>query len=241
MNCDTAFDLMTDANGSRSGALARHFETCTRCRQMQETLAPALEFLAQDESSQNYSIVSGDNSPSDSAGRQPFVTVESVSIAQQAASRLAAQAELPQIRRRRLVGQAVRYAAVFAAGLLLALAFIPERDRETINRGQCTRQEGGSEASGRSAAAIQALAQSCAVCHPSAPAPAKDKTTSLFRSERATSWDWLAQFFHEDQFFDEELRPVDDSRCIAGSQRPSEMNAICQRAAKSSDSNGMPA
>ena len=46
MNCDTAFDLLTDPNGSRSSALAEHFETCARCRHMQQTLAPALDFLA---------------------------------------------------------------------------------------------------------------------------------------------------------------------------------------------------
>jgi len=236
MNCDTAFDLMTDANGSRSGALARHFETCTRCRQMQETLAPALEFLMHDEPSHTDSAESVASASSEVGGRQPFVTVDSVRIAQQASGRLAAQVELPRVRRQRLVGQTVRYAAVFAAGLLLALALFPVRDTDrALPVRQCTRQEAGSEATGRSAATIQALAQSCAVCHPSAPAPAKGKTTSLFRSERATSWDWLVPFFLE------EPKPVDDSRCIAGSQRPAEMNAICQRAAKSFDSNGMPA
>ncbi len=45
MNCDTAFDLMTDAEGAGSLALANHLAGCPRCRQMQETLAPALEFL----------------------------------------------------------------------------------------------------------------------------------------------------------------------------------------------------
>ena len=45
MNCDTAFDLMTDAGGCQSAALALHLRGCPRCRQMQETLAPALGFV----------------------------------------------------------------------------------------------------------------------------------------------------------------------------------------------------
>jgi mono/diheme cytochrome c family protein len=228
MNCDTAFDLMTDANGSRSGALARHFETCTRCRQMQETLAPALDFLAQDESSRDFSSVVRDSATSESGGRQPFVTVDSVRIAEQAASRLAAQAELPRVRRKRLAGPVTRYAAVFAAGLLLAFALVPVRDAETpIPVGQCKRQEAVSEDSERSAEAIRTLAQSCAVCHTATAAPAHDKETSSrrseFRSDRANSWDWLAPFFRED------VGPIDDSRCVAGSNRPAELNAICQR------------
>src|SRR5258708_1695928 len=195
MNCDTAFDLMTDAHGSRSGVLAQHFESCPRCRQMQATLAPALDFLTPDEPLHDFSAGAGDSATSDAGGRQPFVAVDSVRIAQQAASRLLAQADLPRVRRQRLAGQLARYAAVFAAGLLLALVLVPDRNQEKANpAGQCTRQAAASEASGRSAAAIQALAQSCAVCHTAAAAPAHEKTTSLIRSEHSRSWDWLVPF-----------------------------------------------
>jgi hypothetical protein len=225
MNCDTAFDLMTEANGSRSGALAQHFETCARCRQMQETLAPALEFLMQDEPSPYFSSGGRDGATSDAGGRQPFVSVDSVRIAEHAAFRLAAQADLPRVRRQRLTGQLTRYAAAFAAGLLLALVLIPDRNQEKpMPAGQCTRQAASSEKTGRSAEAIQALAQSCAVCHTSTPIPAQDKKTSLFRSERASSWDWLAPFFRE------EPGSVNDSRYVAGSRHTSDMNAICRRA-----------
>lgn len=237
MNCDTAFDLMTDANGSRSGALAQHFETCARCRQMQETLAPALDFLMHDDPSHGFSTGSADSASSEAGGRQPFVTVDSVRIAQQAAGRLAAQADVPSVRRQRLAGQLTRYAAVFAAGLLLAFVLVNERDRATIPAGatgQCRRQEAAVEPSGRSSEATQSLVQSCTVCHTAAPVPAHDKKTS-FRSERANTWDWLAPFFRE------EFGPVDDSRCVAGSKPSADMNAICQREAKPSVANDMPA
>jgi hypothetical protein len=233
MNCDTAFDLMTDAHGSRSGALAQHFETCTRCRQMQETLAPALDFLTHDAPSPEFSTLSGDGPTSESGGRQPFVTVESLQIAQQAASRLAAQADLPRGRRQRLASRFTGYAAAFAAGLFLAFVLIPQRDAgKPIPTRQCTRQAAAGQDNSRSADTIQNLAQSCAVCHAASPAAAHDKQTSsfrpeLFRSEQANTWDWLAPFFRD------EFGPADESRCVAGSKRPVGLNvsnAICQRA-----------
>lgn len=224
MNCDTAFDLLTDANGSRSSALAQHFETCPRCRQMQETLSPALEFLTHNEPSQEYAAGSRDGATSQAGSRQPFVTVDSLRMAQQAAGRLAAQADLPCARRQRLAGQLTRYAAVFAAGLLLALVLVPDRESPTMPAG-CTRQAAASNSPGRSAATIQTLAQSCAVCHTVAPAPAHDKKTS-FRGERTNSWDWLAPFLRD------EYGAVDESRCVAG-KRPAHWNAICHRAQQS--------
>ena len=234
MNCDTAFDLMTDANGSRSGALARHFTTCPRCQQMQETLAPALEFLTADQTWPEVPTESDDGPTPEAAGRQPIITLDSLKIAHQAASRLAAQSELPRAGCQRLAGQLTRYAAVFAAGLLLALAFVPDRETEKpIPAGQCTRQEAAGASSRRSADTIQALAQSCTVCHTAAPVPAHDKKTSLFRSERPNSWDWLASFLRE------EFGPIDDSRCVAGSVRANDLNAICQRTQTSLAVKGM--
>jgi hypothetical protein len=212
MNCDTAFDLMTDSHGSRSGALAQHFETCPRCRRMQETLAPALEFLTQDESWQGHSVPSAGGARAGSVGRQPLAIADSVSIAQLAAARLAAQADPPRARQRRLAAQALRYAAVFAAGLLLAFLLVPDRDAgKTIPSGQCTRNAAAGESRGRSAAAVQALAQSCSICHTALPSSKADKQSALLRSERATPWDWLSPFFHD------ECRPSNDPRLVAGS------------------------
>jgi hypothetical protein len=202
---------------------------------MQETLAPALEFLTADQTWPEFPAQSDDGPTSEAASRQPIITLDSLKIAHQAASRLAAQAELPRAGRRRLAGQVTRYAAVFAAGLLLALAFVPARDtQKPIPAGQCTRQAAASANSRRSADTIQALAQSCAVCHMPAPASAHDNKTT-FRSERPNSWDWLAPFLRED------YRPVDDSRCIAGSKQSFEFNVLCQRVQPSFAARGMPA
>src|SRR5690606_13094974 len=42
MNCDHAFDLMTDPALDDCAQLHAHLDECPRCRQMYETLSPAL-------------------------------------------------------------------------------------------------------------------------------------------------------------------------------------------------------
>jgi hypothetical protein len=222
MNCDTAFDLLTDEHGSRSGALAQHFETCARCRQMQETLAPALEFLTHKEASQQFAAAFRESEIPEQGSRQPFVSGESLRMAEQAAGRLAGHDDRPRAGRRRLAGQLIRYAAVFAAGILLAVALVPDRGQTPTLPAGCTRQAAAENSAGRSADTIQALAHSCTVCHAAATTePAHERTTSLLRSERVNSWDWLAAYFAE------EYRPVDDSHLVAQSQSPADLSRIC--------------
>jgi len=227
MNCDTAFDLLTDEHGSRSSALAQHFETCARCRRMQETLAPALEFLTQKEPSQQFAAGLREGETGEQGRRQPFVTVESFRIAEQAAGRLARHDDWPRAGRLRLVGQLTRYAAVFAAGILLAVALVPDHSHTPTIPAGCTRQAAAENSPARSADAIRALVQSCAVCHTSAAAPARDKTTSSLRSERANAWDWLAPLLRDAQ------GQFDESRFVAGAEHPADLKAIWMRGQQS--------
>ncbi|MGE0377997.1 MAG: anti-sigma factor [Planctomycetaceae bacterium] len=46
MNCDQAFDAMTDPDRPHGRELAQHLRACPRCRQMYETLEPALGLFA---------------------------------------------------------------------------------------------------------------------------------------------------------------------------------------------------
>ena len=46
MNCDEAFDALTDPAERDNSALKWHLEFCPRCREMQQVLAPALAMLA---------------------------------------------------------------------------------------------------------------------------------------------------------------------------------------------------
>jgi len=176
MNCDTAFDLMTDVSGSRSAALTRHLETCPRCRQMQDTLAPALEFLSH---APPHELVASlaDDTESESDGRQPFASVEALTIARQASYDLVESSGTPRVRIRRMASRIVRYAAVFAAGLLLAIVATPQRDNGVIRKQECTRRE-AADTKHRSPEQIQNLIRSCAACHGTAPANPADQATS---------------------------------------------------------------
>jgi len=42
MNCDEAFDAITDADGRNTDQFRWHLDRCPRCRQMQQVLEPAL-------------------------------------------------------------------------------------------------------------------------------------------------------------------------------------------------------
>lgn len=189
MNCDTAFDLMTDPHGSRSGALALHFQTCPRCRQMQETLAPALEFMIDGESPHEFSIIEREVQSAATAP-DPFVTADAVQIAWQAGSRLALRSETPRARFERLVRRSPRYAAAFAAGLLFAVVVFNQRDRNTMQMEACTRQEASRNDSSRTIDQIQALAQSCTLCHQTSSARSDDRLMNG-PVRRIGSWDWL--------------------------------------------------
>ncbi len=46
MNCDQAFDVMTSSRRSSDGGLHAHLDGCRRCREMRETLEPALEMFS---------------------------------------------------------------------------------------------------------------------------------------------------------------------------------------------------
>ena len=45
MNCDMAFEHLTDPNRRDRDELQRHLAACPRCRQMKETLEPAFDLL----------------------------------------------------------------------------------------------------------------------------------------------------------------------------------------------------
>lgn len=51
LNCDQAFDLMTDASCDDCAALHAHLDECARCQQMYETLSPALGMFAAERTS----------------------------------------------------------------------------------------------------------------------------------------------------------------------------------------------
>lgn len=190
MNCDTAFDLMTDPHGSRSGALVEHFANCPRCRRMQETLAPALNFLDNGASSDETPSQCGEVAGSSSL-REPFVTTEALQLARQAAARLIVRAESPHVRLARLVRRTAPYAGAFAAGLLLAALLFTNHDRPSDPSGTCTRRAALQDDVSRTPDQIRVLARSCTVCH---SAPRGDEQSINVRGEGTPNWDWLLPY-----------------------------------------------
>jgi hypothetical protein len=108
MNCDQAFELMTDPVGSGSPALQRHLERCPRCREMQQTLSPALDWMMASEPAP----MAG----ASSHGESPFLTAQAVLVAEQAAR------SLPKCRRQNW-GVAMRRGAAMAVVAALGVLF----------------------------------------------------------------------------------------------------------------------
>ncbi len=48
MNCDQAFDVMTSSRGAHDVDLLNHMDRCPRCREMHQTLEPALGMFRAD-------------------------------------------------------------------------------------------------------------------------------------------------------------------------------------------------
>ena len=107
MNCDQAFDCLTDSERRHSPELAEHMARCERCRQMHDTLEPALDLFDD--------LVP---EPDLSHGGVAMQTLapETVRLAGQAALRLSGGGQEAGGRRRALI---LRYAAAAMAGALL--------------------------------------------------------------------------------------------------------------------------
>ncbi|MFK7779303.1 MAG: hypothetical protein QM501_14450 [Gimesia sp.] len=132
MNCDEAFDLMTHPTDHSSEDLAWHLQLCPRCQQMKETLAPALEPFQQflgdlsetDELADFFADVQKTSGRDSASGFQqthePFLSKESVRIAEQAATRLQAEAGLSQVTKQTSKIKSYQKRLMHAALILLA-------------------------------------------------------------------------------------------------------------------------
>src|SRR5262245_56858737 len=106
MNCDQAFDCLTDPVRRHSPQLEEHLAHCERCRQMQDTLEPALDLFDE-------LVPEPDVS---SRGGAATIAPESVRVAEQASARLLAAGPKPPARYRSPI---VRYAAAARVGAFL--------------------------------------------------------------------------------------------------------------------------
>lgn len=95
MNCDQAFDAITNPARTAATELDDHLIRCPRCRQLREVLAPALDLLC-DESDAGDSATLPPTEPSlhdrYSDGRTSSASPDAVRLAEAAAERLAGRA-----------------------------------------------------------------------------------------------------------------------------------------------------
>jgi hypothetical protein len=160
MNCDRAFDLMTSPDGLNDPALARHLDVCPRCRQMQETLSPALEWFATDGG--------GDWATSSHSGSTatPLLSLQAVRVAEAAARDLSGRRSMRDWRR------ALSIAAMLIAGVAVGVASIdggrPDRNPPTTSPAGLMTACLWNDPSLRARlpdASSQAVVASCVMCH----------------------------------------------------------------------------
>lgn len=139
MNCDTAFEHLTDSRYRKSAELQQHLAQCPRCRLMQDTLAPALNWLGN-----NPDFDSDDGSPESSVsaiqhhhGSQraptPFLTLEAVEVAEQAAQRLSSRTKPVRKLLRQWGVIAAQYAVAMGIGGVLVFGTLTGRPDAQIS------------------------------------------------------------------------------------------------------------
>ncbi len=171
MNCDQAFDCLTDSHRRSSAELERHLAGCPRCRQMHDTLEPALDLFDGVVEEPDLSGLVRDS--------RPMVSTESRQFAEQTAARLVATGGSRQ-RRGNWPGF-VRYAAIFlfGAGALLGLGAAQDLFREP----GCTYRSRSLIRWGTDQS--DAVVARCLECH------LRSEPASIPAARRGTKGDWM--------------------------------------------------
>lgn len=95
MNCDEAFEHLTDPALRNHVELHWHLDMCPRCRQMQETLSPALELFDPPAGFSESHFQSAESHRSNRPESVGFLSPETVELAERSAARLASRAPAP--------------------------------------------------------------------------------------------------------------------------------------------------
>jgi hypothetical protein len=155
MNCDHAFDLMTDPVLDDCAQLHAHLEACPRCRQMYETLSPAL------------GLFGSSGTARENASADALTAVGSVEIAERVAVRLAREPQLIRTAPSRVHRPLQALACLLAGGLVLIAAIglsVPHSAAPaapSVN-GQCTWLHREVVPANQRA---EAVVLSCVACH----------------------------------------------------------------------------
>jgi len=187
MKCDTAFEYMTDADLRNSDELEQHLDRCPRCRQMQDTLAPALELFGdncfaeyQEANGLSFSANEVDYESADVDGKRtaPFLTQDAVRLAEEVAERLRPQREIGVTagsRSFRLVmrGVAAAVIALLASAVIFSLDTEPRQTAGSfrVDSANCWWHHADSKLMHQASAETTILG--CLECHNSSVQPAE--------------------------------------------------------------------
>lgn len=171
MNCDQAFEHLTDRALRTGPELQAHLADCARCRNLLDVFGPAIELFDGPppvESSRSSESVATLRAGTEGT-RAPVLSPEAVRIAENLAADLSARAKhsLPvPARTSRVV---TRYAAAFVVGACAAWAFVvlpsaEDNPNSLLPAGKCTREQVAST-EGQSPERVKLVVQTCVTCH----------------------------------------------------------------------------
>jgi hypothetical protein len=178
MNCDEAFDCLTDPARRDGDALKWHLDLCPRCRQMKDVLSPALDLFAPPNDAAEFGALSHsvDESGLDlehASPRPKTLPAESIMLAERTAADLARRAKGPRQLRRRF-GSATRFVAILLLGAVITLSattWSNRRDRDrtattgTPSRSDCLWVHHDREAKANPSRTSKQVVLSCVDCH----------------------------------------------------------------------------
>jgi hypothetical protein len=244
MNCDDAFDALTDPALADTAELAEHLLICPRCRELKQVLEPALSLLCGDlpaEPAIPAALPNEGRGNADAvASQKSFLSVEAIGMAEAAAARLASlsmpSSNRPVVRLpgHRISGRALQGVlcaalgglAVFCIGLWVGKSDVarqPSLVPGAIPSGVCTRNAAPQKAT-RPRENARAVILSCVACHlrdhqpPIEPLP-----TSLFQSPRRAAGRVLLVWDQTEVV--KGHGPIPKTDCLAAGRRLGEGNA----------------
>lgn len=171
MNCDEAFEYMTDPVLGDSSELKWHLDLCPRCRQMREVLAPALDLLAPSTVENEDADSTVYLPPESPVGnfRDIFLSTESLAVAERAAESLARKrkTERPKPGRRSRWAQLAAVFALVAAVSIGALVMLskPKDSNGFAGSNECLLMKQPVPVESMRQAGAETIIKQCQVCH----------------------------------------------------------------------------
>jgi len=166
MNCDQAFEHLTDPEQGDAAALQAHLDGCPRCRDMAEILEPALRYVNGVDNPAWRDWEEPESVLEESLAAGPFLSEQAVQVAEEAAKTLSTRGRGRQSKNYRRLIPLLTLAPLLALGLF----WIGGRNSAAVpaGNGECTRDLAAammSDDQEEGIANAYHVVLSCNVCH----------------------------------------------------------------------------